>query len=226
DVPPRPYLEPLPRSNRSPAWTALLASPVRGAANPRSRHQQSAWRARSRRTTPSCRDGRALCLVALKWRRTASPVECAETSRDGSTPRRDLRSRHPAPSRALVARVPGKPVRTVPRRRGRRRRREQASAFSWHQLKADRHSQACAATRRSANGRLLRPQGWQGIRAPFDTRVAAAFGLTLSTSRARGCLQNEIRPGAAPYSGRPPLSTDWPESLARTPIRQPAPIPD
>src|SRR2546428_99405 len=34
------FLEPLPRSNRSPAWTALLASPVRGAANPRSRQQK------------------------------------------------------------------------------------------------------------------------------------------------------------------------------------------
>src|SRR3989454_9027434 len=61
---------------------------------------------------------------------------------------------------------------------------------------------------RFANGRLLRPQGWQGIREPFDTQVAVAIGLTLSTSRARGCLQNEIRPGAAPYSGRPPLTTE------------------
>src|SRR5204863_9672734 len=56
-----------------------------------------------------------------------------------------------------------------------------------------RHSKACATTRRSANGRLRRPQGWQGIRDPFDTQVAVAFGLSLSTTRARDCLQNEIR---------------------------------
>src|SRR5436305_15278755 len=93
-------------------------------------------------------------------------------------------------------------------------------------MKADRHSKACATTRRSANGRLLRPQGWQGIRDPFDTQVAVAFGLSLSTTRARGYLQDEIRPGAALYSGRPPRSTDPRESLARTPRRQPEPGPD
>src|SRR5437016_6111066 len=93
-------------------------------------------------------------------------------------------------------------------------------------MKADRHSKACATTRRSANGRLLRPQSWQGIREPFDTQVAVAFGLSLSTTRARGYLQDEIRPGAAPYSGRPPRSTAQRESPPRTPIRRPKPGPD
>src|SRR2546425_12189632 len=60
DVAARPYLEPLPRSNRSPARTALLASAVRGAANPRSRWQKSEWRVRSPCTTPPSLDGDAL----------------------------------------------------------------------------------------------------------------------------------------------------------------------
>src|SRR5947199_4788273 len=93
-------------------------------------------------------------------------------------------------------------------------------------MKPDRHSKACATTRRSANGRLLRPQGWQGVRDPFDTQVAVAFGLSLSTTRARGYLQDEIRPGAAPCNGRPPPSTDRRESPPRTPRRRPEPGPD
>src|SRR3989441_6510595 len=74
---------------------------------------------------------------------------------------------------------------------------------------------------RFANGRLPPPNCWQGLRSPFDTQVAVAIGLTLSTSRARGCLQNEIRPGAAPYSGRPPRSTAQRESPPRTPYVDP-----
>src|SRR6266852_6900637 len=91
-------------------------------------------------------------------------------------------------------------------------------------MKADRCWQAYATRSHSANGRLPPPHVGQGIRWLFGTQVAVAIGLCLSTTRARGCLQNEIRPGAAPCNGRPPLPTDRRESLARTPIRQPEPI--
>src|SRR5438309_1024291 len=118
---------------------------------------------------------------------------------------------------------------------------------------ASNHSQSVAWLRRLANSdplsagatkKLMRALAAAGDRAgavqharlyqelvrqalemePLDTRVAVAFGLSLSTTRARGYLRNEIRPGAAPYSGRPPRSTDSRESLARTPRRQPEPI--
>src|SRR5439155_999421 len=66
----------------------------------------------------------------------------------------------------------------------------------------DRSAQVCVTTLRSANGRLLRPQGGQGIREPSDNRAAVALGLCLSTTRAHCSLQNGIRPGTAAFAAR------------------------
>src|SRR5258705_9995402 len=141
-VPTRTSLSRLPPLNRPSAYSVKPASTFQVSSNPKWRRQSSELRVGSPRTAAPCRDGYPLCLLPFLWQRGAQtndwvaspqgapwmPIDRAKLlharptrwfrrSRDYSESRRDVQSRHPVRSPALVVRAPGKVAPVSQRRR-------------------------------------------------------------------------------------------------------------